>query len=70
MLHMMDISIYFLKYVFNLIPHWLVKALIQMMAAAVAQRDMAYFTFDNKQQAEALQKMHQLLKGHRITVGE
>ncbi|XP_053501735.1 poly(ADP-ribose) glycohydrolase isoform X1 [Ictalurus furcatus] len=48
----------------------MLKALIQMMAAAVAQRDLAYFTFDNEHQAEHLQKMHKLLKSHNMTVGK
>ncbi|MCJ8742305.1 hypothetical protein PDJAM_G00080580 [Pangasius djambal] len=48
----------------------MLKALIQMMAAAVAQRDLAYFTFENKKQAEDLQRMHALLKGHKMTVGK
>ncbi|XP_076876833.1 poly(ADP-ribose) glycohydrolase isoform X2 [Brachyhypopomus gauderio] len=46
------------------------KALIQMMAAAVAQRDLAYFTFGNKEQAEELQKIHHLLRKKGITVGK
>lgn len=41
-----------------------------MMAAAVAQRDLAYFTFENKEQAEELRRMHELLKIHKVTVGE
>lgn len=40
------------------------------MAAAVAQRDLAYFTFGNKRQAEELEKMYGLLKRQKITVGE
>lgn len=40
------------------------------MAAAVAQRDLAYFTFNNKKQAEDLQRMHELLRSHKMTVGE
>ncbi|XP_058267561.1 poly(ADP-ribose) glycohydrolase isoform X2 [Hemibagrus wyckioides] len=48
----------------------MLKALIQMMAAAVAQRDLAYFTFNNKKQAEELQRMHELLKIHKMTVGK
>ncbi|XP_037403547.1 poly(ADP-ribose) glycohydrolase isoform X1 [Pygocentrus nattereri] len=46
------------------------KALIQMMAAAVAKRDLAFFTFRNKNQAQELQKMHKLLKAHQVTVGQ
>lgn len=41
-----------------------------MMAAAVAQRDLAYFTFGNKTQAVDLEKMHGLLKRRKISVGE
>lgn len=62
-LHIVDISIF-------LISYWPVKALIQMMAAAVAQRDLAYFTFENKRQAEDLQRMYELLKCQKVTVGE
>ncbi|XP_060764341.1 poly(ADP-ribose) glycohydrolase [Neoarius graeffei] len=46
----------------------MLKALIQMMAAAVAQRDLAYFTFGNKIQAVDLEKMHGLLKRRKISV--
>ncbi|KAI4901043.1 hypothetical protein NFI96_034317 [Prochilodus magdalenae] len=45
------------------------KALIQMMAAAVAERDLAFFTFGNKNQAQELQRMHHFLKTHQVTVG-
>ncbi|XP_030623916.1 poly(ADP-ribose) glycohydrolase-like [Chanos chanos] len=44
------------------------KALIQMMAAAVVKRDLAYFTFGNRNQAEQIRKMHQHLTDHRVTV--
>ncbi|XP_072515477.1 poly(ADP-ribose) glycohydrolase [Salminus brasiliensis] len=44
------------------------KALIQMMAAAVAKRDMAFFTFGHKGQAQELQKMHHLLKTNKVSV--
>ncbi|KAL6472400.1 hypothetical protein MHYP_G00185880 [Metynnis hypsauchen] len=46
------------------------KALIQMMAAAVAERDLAFFTFGKKEQAQELKKMHNLLKAHKVTVGQ
>ncbi|KAI4901044.1 hypothetical protein NFI96_034318, partial [Prochilodus magdalenae] len=46
------------------------KALIQMMAAAVAERDLAFFTFGNKNQAQDLQRMHHFLKTHQVTVGK
>ncbi|XP_060751463.1 poly(ADP-ribose) glycohydrolase isoform X2 [Tachysurus vachellii] len=47
----------------------MLKALIQMMAAAVAQRDLAYFTFNNEKQAGELQRMFDFLKCHQVTVG-
>ncbi|XP_036450844.1 poly(ADP-ribose) glycohydrolase isoform X2 [Colossoma macropomum] len=46
------------------------KALIQMMAAAVAKRDLAFFTFGKKEQAQDLQRMHHLLKARKVTVGD
>ncbi|XP_066506640.1 poly(ADP-ribose) glycohydrolase isoform X2 [Hoplias malabaricus] len=46
------------------------KALIQMMAAAVAGRDMAFFTFGNKHQEQELQSIHYFLKAHKISVGQ
>lgn len=58
-----DISIF-------LTSRWPVKALIQMMAASVAQRDLAYFTFDNEKQAKELQSMYRFLKCQKMTVGE
>lgn len=48
----------------------MLKALIQMMAAAVAQRDLAYFTFNNRKQAEELKRMYSVLKSQQITVGK
>lgn len=48
----------------------MLKALIQMMAAAVAQRDLAYFTFNNMKQAEELKRMYMILKSQKITVGK
>ncbi|XP_051539820.1 poly(ADP-ribose) glycohydrolase-like [Myxocyprinus asiaticus] len=44
------------------------KALIQLMAAAVAKRDMAYFTFGNDKLASEVQKMHHLLVKRNVTV--
>ena len=40
-----------------------------MMAAAVAERDLAFFTFGNKNQAQDLQRMHHFLKTRQVTVG-
>ncbi|XP_043087500.1 poly(ADP-ribose) glycohydrolase isoform X2 [Puntigrus tetrazona] len=44
------------------------KALIQLMAAAVAERDMAYFTFGNKHLAFEIQRMHEILTTNNVTV--
>ncbi|XP_059401497.1 poly(ADP-ribose) glycohydrolase isoform X2 [Carassius carassius] len=44
------------------------KALIQLMAAAVNGRDMAYFTFGNKELAKEIQTMHDLLTMKKVTV--
>ncbi|XP_064164886.1 poly(ADP-ribose) glycohydrolase isoform X1 [Anguilla rostrata] len=45
------------------------KALIQMMAAAVTRRDMAYFTFDDSHLELDLRKIHHFLTTHKVTVG-
>lgn len=39
------------------------------MAAAVAERDMAYFTFGNGGLAEELQNAYYHLKTNKVTVG-
>ncbi|KAA0704232.1 Poly(ADP-ribose) glycohydrolase [Triplophysa tibetana] len=44
------------------------KALIQLMAAAVAERDMAYFTFGNEVLATELQEAYYHLKTNKVTV--
>ncbi|KAL1266175.1 hypothetical protein QQF64_001850 [Cirrhinus molitorella] len=44
------------------------KAVIQLMAAAAAERDMAYFAFKNKHLAMEIQRMHEILKNYNITV--
>ncbi|XP_051542197.1 poly(ADP-ribose) glycohydrolase-like [Myxocyprinus asiaticus] len=44
------------------------KALIQLMAAAVAKRDMAYFTFGNEKLAKEVQIMHHHLVDKKVTV--
>ncbi|KAM6984894.1 poly(ADP-ribose) glycohydrolase-like [Aplochiton taeniatus] len=46
------------------------KALIQFMAAAVAQRGLAFFTFDNHSQKKDLLQIHHLLSNQGITVGK
>ncbi|XP_072570191.1 poly(ADP-ribose) glycohydrolase-like isoform X2 [Paramormyrops kingsleyae] len=44
------------------------KGLIQLMAAAVAQRDVAFFTFHNKHLERELLGMYQFLINHNVTV--
>ncbi|ROL54045.1 Poly(ADP-ribose) glycohydrolase [Anabarilius grahami] len=44
------------------------KALIQLMAAAVADRDMAFFTFGNEHLAYEVQRMHNILAKKSVTV--
>ncbi|XP_028273384.1 poly(ADP-ribose) glycohydrolase isoform X2 [Parambassis ranga] len=44
------------------------KALIQLMAAAKADRGLAFFTFGDERLNQDLQKMHHLLVTERITV--
>ncbi|XP_062411142.1 poly(ADP-ribose) glycohydrolase-like isoform X2 [Sardina pilchardus] len=48
----------------------ILKGLIQMMAAAVAQRDMVYFSFRDKDLERKLRNMHALLKERESTVGD
>lgn len=45
------------------------KALIQLMAAAEAGRDMAYFTFGDAQLMRDVHKMHTFLTERQVTVG-
>lgn len=45
------------------------KALVQLMAAAVARRGLAFFTFGNDNQKRDLEHMHHLLSTQGITVG-
>ncbi|KAK7901766.1 hypothetical protein WMY93_018535 [Mugilogobius chulae] len=45
------------------------KALIQLMAAAEAGRDVAYFTFGDAQLMRDVHEMHKFLTERRITVG-
>lgn len=40
----------------------LCSALIQMMAASVAKRDVCYFTFDDDQLTDQLYKIHDFIK--------
>ncbi|XP_062913211.1 poly(ADP-ribose) glycohydrolase-like isoform X1 [Mobula hypostoma] len=46
------------------------KALIQIMAAAQAQRNVVYFTFGDVNSKTAIQKMHQVLQSRNVTVGQ
>ncbi|XP_077481464.1 poly(ADP-ribose) glycohydrolase isoform X1 [Stigmatopora argus] len=46
------------------------KALLQMLAAAEAGRDVAYFTFGDSQLVTDVHSMHSFLTRRRITVGE
>ncbi|KAG7476874.1 hypothetical protein MATL_G00087440 [Megalops atlanticus] len=45
------------------------KALIQMMAAAVTHKDVAYFTFGGYNLKQDVQDMHLFLTTHKISVG-
>lgn len=45
-------------------------ALIQLMAAAEAGRDVAYFTFGDAQLMRHVYKMHTFLKDKQVTVGK
>ncbi|XP_062234524.1 poly(ADP-ribose) glycohydrolase [Platichthys flesus] len=46
------------------------KALLQMLAAAEAGRDVAYFTFGDSQLMTDVHNMHSFLTEHNISVGE
>uniref|UniRef100_A0A1A8Q2H6 poly(ADP-ribose) glycohydrolase n=1 Tax=Nothobranchius rachovii TaxID=451742 RepID=A0A1A8Q2H6_9TELE len=46
------------------------KALIQMMAAAEAGRDVAYFTFGDAQLMKDVHEMHTFLTERQVTVGQ
>ncbi|XP_075999659.1 poly(ADP-ribose) glycohydrolase [Genypterus blacodes] len=46
------------------------KALIQMLAAAEAGRDVAYFTFGDRQLMADVHNMHKFLKERNISIGE
>ncbi|MED6247665.1 hypothetical protein ATANTOWER_012069, partial [Ataeniobius toweri] len=46
------------------------KALIQLMAAAEAGRDVAYFTFGDAQLMRDVHEMHTFLTERRVTVGQ
>ncbi|XP_059178130.1 poly(ADP-ribose) glycohydrolase-like [Physella acuta] len=44
------------------------KALIQLMAAAAAQRDVCYFTFGDKELSSQLREIHQVLQRKKLQV--
>ncbi|KAK1154095.1 poly(ADP-ribose) glycohydrolase isoform X1 [Acipenser oxyrinchus oxyrinchus] len=46
------------------------KALIQMMAASKASRDIVYFTFGNKELVQEIWNMHNFLQKQHFTVGK
>ncbi|KAM5321054.1 poly(ADP-ribose) glycohydrolase isoform 1-T1 [Glossophaga mutica] len=46
------------------------KALIQILAAAVAERDVAYFTFGDSELMRDIYSMHTFLTERKLTVGE
>ena len=46
------------------------KSLIQLMAAAEAERDVAYFTFGDRQLAQDIHRMHDYLVENEVTVGD
>ena len=46
------------------------KSLLQLMAAAVADRDVAYFTFGDCKLQKELSSLHSSLVKHGITVGQ
>lgn len=46
------------------------SALIQLMAAAEAGRDVAYFTFKDARLMTEVHKMHSFLSERRVTVGK
>lgn len=46
------------------------KSLLQLMSAAQANRDVAYFTFGDTKLLDSIHSMHTFLKSKNITVGE
>ncbi|KAK2178363.1 hypothetical protein NP493_546g02053 [Ridgeia piscesae] len=46
------------------------KALIQLMAAAVAERDVCYFTYKDNKLTQDIYDIHQLITDRRLTVGD
>lgn len=48
----------------------LLKVLIQLMAAAAAERDMVYFTFNDRRLCRSIRSMYQFLQQKNATVGD
>lgn len=46
------------------------KALLQLLSAAQAKRDVAYFTFGDTKLQESVNDMHTFLKNKNVTVGK
>lgn len=46
------------------------KSLLQLMAAAVAGRDVVYFTFNDRRLCRNLRNMHRFLRERNLCVGE
>ena len=46
------------------------KSLLQLMAAAQADRDVVYFTFGNKPLMNIVSDFHSFLTAHACTVGQ
>ena len=47
-----------------------VLALIQMMAAAEAGRDVCYFTYGDQELVHKMFQVHELIRSHNLTVGK
>jgi poly(ADP-ribose) glycohydrolase len=45
------------------------KSLLQLLSAAQAKRDVAYFTFGDTKLRESINDMHTFLKKQNMTVG-
>lgn len=45
------------------------KSLLQLLSAAQAKRDVAYFTFGDTKLQESINDMHSFLKNQNVTVG-
>lgn len=46
------------------------KALLQLMVAGKTKRDLAYFTFGDKELRDKLAEMHDFLNGYNINIGQ